>query len=395
MKEIICPKCKQVIEDDSARFCPKCGADIHAATENWICKNCGQSNPAEAAFCKACGESREKQNKLIYSPKFKYALAVVLVILIGGLSSYFYFNGLNEDKYLTNYAAAARDIGEVDGVIVADIKIETLKSTKPETLAEKLKTQQNILSAQEKIFTEMKPFTKYEKQHAYVIALLQKEGEIFGQVIQIISNPLDANAETAIDKIKENIATVKTLEEQIKVPNASLVSNANLSTVPENLLIFVTEQKQINKAKMEKLAANQEFFRHMDDAIHRYDGAKADLGKILESNKKSAIIWSDYFNVLDRAKSERINIRTVVSEIVTPAGTENLKREFRTVLDESISYCELMREAANLGFNNYIFDRIQKENAAKDIDAQVQSSYAVFIDKYNAAKARLTNPNNL
>ena len=395
MKETICPKCKQVIEDDSVRFCPKCGTDIHAATADWTCKNCGQTNAAEAEFCKACGQSREKQTKLIYSPKVRYALAIILVILIGGFGSYFYFKGVNEDKYLTNYAAAARDISEVNGVVASNIKIETLKSTKPETLAEQLKTQKSILDAQEKVFADMKPFKNYDKQHADVIALLQKESGIVAQVIQVVSNPLDANAEAAIDAMKTNIAEAKTLEAQIKVPNTSLVSNVNLLTVPEQLMIFVKEQKQINAEKMAKLAANQEFFRQMDDAIHRYDGAKADLGKILASNQTSGMIWADYFNVLDRAKSERISIRNTVTEIVTPAGTENLKRDFRTVLDSSISYCELMREAANLGFNNYVFDRAQKENAAKDVDKQVQNDYAAFIDRYNAAKKQLTNPNNL
>ena len=83
------------------------------------------------------------------------------------------------------------------------------------------------------------------------------------------------------------------------------------------------------------------------------------------------------------------------SDITAPEGTEDLKRSFRGVLDSSISYCELMREAANLGFNNYHADRMKKENAAKDVDSQVQNDYAAFIDKYNAAKKRLTNPNNL
>lgn len=395
MKEIICPKCKNVIEDAAAKFCPKCGADLQAISEDWTCKNCGQINPTEATFCKSCGESHDKQTKFIYSAKFKYALAVIAVALIGGLGSYFYFTGVNEDKYLTNYVAVARDLNEVNGAVASNIKIDTLKSTKPETLAEQMKAQKNILDSQEKIFSEMKPFKKYEKQHADVIALIHKENEIVGQVIQIISNPLDANTETSINGLKDNIAELKTLSEQIKVPNANLVSNVNLSAVPEQLNLFVTEQKKINEAKMEKLSANQEFFRQMDDAIHRYDGAKLDLGKILDSNKTSGMIWADYFNVLDRAKSERVGIRNVVSDITAPEGTEDLKRSFRGVLDSSISYCELMREAANLGFNNYHADRMKKENAAKDVDSQVQNDYAAFIDKYNAAKKRLTNPNNL
>ena len=389
-----CPKCKQPIDDDAAKFCPKCGADIQAAS-TWTCAKCGQVNPADADFCKSCGDSRDKQTKLIYSEKFRYALAVVAVILIGGLGSYFYFNGANEQRYLTNYAAAQRDLSEVNTAVVGNIKFETLNSAKPETLTEQLKTQKDVLDAQAKTFSDMKPFKNYDAQHADLITLFQKESEIIAQVIQVVSKPLDSTVDATIESIKSNVAAVKSLEEKIKVPNANFVSSVNLSAVPEQLNIFVAQQRKVNAAKMEKLAANQEFFRLMDDAIHRYDGAKSDLGKILESNQKSGMIWADYFNVLDRAKSERTSIRSTVSEIVAPPGTENLKRDFRAVLDSSISYCELMREAANLGFNNYHRDRFQKESAAKDVDAQVQRDYATFIDSYSAAKNRLLNVNNL
>ena len=394
MKEIVCPKCKQVVDDANAKFCPKCGADLQAAS-SWTCKKCGHVNSADADFCKSCGDSRDKQSKLIYSEKFRYAVAIVAVILIGGLGSYFYFNGANEQRYLTNYAAASRDLSEVNSLVVSNVKFETLNAAKPEQLIEQLKTQKDTLDAQAKIFSDMKPFKNYDAQHADLITLLQKESETIAQVIQVISKPLDSTVDASIENIKSNLAAVKSLEEKIKVPNANFVSTVNLSTVPEQLNVFVAEQRKVNAAKMEKLAANQEFFRQMDDAIHRYDGAKSDLGKILESNKTSGMIWADYFNVLDRAKSERISIRSAVSEIVAPAGTENLKRDFRAVLDSSISYCELMREAANLGFNNYVRDRFQKETAAKDVDAQVQRDYAAFIDSYSAAKNRLLNVNNL
>lgn len=390
-----CPKCNQPIADADAKFCPKCGADIQSAVADWTCAKCGQVNSADADFCKNCGDSRDKQTKLIYSEKFRYALAVVAVILIGGLGSYFYFNGANEQRYLTNYAAAQRDLNEVNNIVVSNVKFETLNSANPETLTEQLKTQKDVLDAQAKIFSDIKPFKNYDAQHADLITLLNKESEIIAQVIQVVSKPLDSTVDATIENIKTNVSAVKSLEEKIKVPNANFVSTVNLSAVPEQLNIFVAEQRKVNAAKMEKLAANQEFFRQMDDAIHRYDGAKSDLGKILESNQKSGMIWADYFSVLDRAKSERTSIRSTVSEIVAPPGTENLKRDFRAVLDSSISYCELMREAANLGFNNYHRDRFQKESAAKDVDAQVQRDYATFIDSYSAAKNRLLNVNNL
>ena len=389
-----CPKCKQPIADADAKFCPKCGADIQADS-TWTCKKCGQINAADASFCKNCGSNRDKQTKLIYSANFRYALAVVAVALIGGLGSYFYFNNANEQRYLTNYAAAQRDLSEVNGLVVGNVKFDTLNSTKPEVLTEQLKTQKDVLDAQAKIFSDMKPFKNYDTQHADLIALLQTESEIIAQVIQVVSKPLDSTVDATIESIKNNLAAVKSLEEKIKVPNANFVSSVNLSTVPEQLNIFVAEQRKVNAAKMEKLAANQEFFRQMDDAIHRYDGAKSDLGKILDSHKTSGIIWADYFSVLDRAKSVRTDIRNAVNEIVAPPGTENLKRDFRAVLDDSISYCELMREAANLGFNKYFLDQAKKETAAKNVDAQVQRDYAAFIDAYGSVKNRLLNVNNL
>lgn len=212
------------------------------------------------SFVNFCGESRAKQNKIIYSPKFRYAPALVAVMLIGGFGSYFYFSGVNEEKYLTNCTAAARDIGTVNGNVVGNIKLDTLKSTKPETLAEQLKTQKNILDAQAKIFSEPVPFNSYERRHADAIALLQTESNIVDQIIQVVSNPLDANVETLIDSIKNNIAAAETLEDQINVPNANLAANANLSGVPEQLSLFVAEQKKIHAEKSEKLAANQKFF---------------------------------------------------------------------------------------------------------------------------------------
>ena len=171
MQEIICPKCKQVVTDTETKFCPKCGADIQAAVADWTCQKCGQVNPPSAGFCKSCGDSRDKQNSFAYSTKFRYALAVIAVILIGGFGSYFYFNGENEQRYLTNYAAASRELSEVNTALVGNVKFETLNSDKPEILIEQLKNQKDSLDAQAKTFSEMKPFKNYDKQHADLIVL--------------------------------------------------------------------------------------------------------------------------------------------------------------------------------------------------------------------------------
>ena len=393
--KIFCPKCGAEIQDEDAKFCPKCGAEIFSEKESWFCKNCGDENFGDALFCKTCGKSRDEQKKFIHSDNFKFIMALIFVVLIGGFGSYFYFNNMNEENYLTNYAAASRELVETNEIMESNIKAATLRTANVTELNGKLQKQKNSVDEQANIFSQMKPFKNYEKQHNDVLSLLKKESTLIDQAVHLISNPLDNSAESTLENMRANISAINSLNSQIQVPNATFVSSVNLSNVADQLNIFVTEQKKINKEKMDKLAANKEFFRQMDDAINRYQSARNELDKMLESTRKSDMTWADYFSMLDKAKTSREGVRYTVKDIKTVPGTEDLKRSFMDVLDDSIRYCEMMRAAANLGFNNYNFNRLQKERESKTLNDQIQQEFDSFIDGYNSAKNRMTNMNNL
>lgn len=396
MENKTCPKCGAEIPEGDMNFCPKCGANLlETVSQKWTCQNCGAENSADALFCTSCGESKEKQNSLLYSPKFKFGIILLLVVLIGGFGSYFYFNGVNEEKYLTYYMAAARDIQDADKVVGSQLKISTIKATKTDDLINQLNAQKKILEGQLEIFSRTNPFKNYEKQHDDVINLLQKEISALDQSIQLISNPLDTTTDNTLETMKKNLSTAKDLSAQIKIPNANFSPNEDLLAAPDQLGLFIAEQKKVHAEKMEKLAANQEFFRQMDEALNRYNAARTDLGKMLETTRKSDMTWNDYFNMLDNAKSARTSVRYTVSEIKPVAGMEYLKEEFMEVLDAAIRYCEMMRAAANLGFNNYNYQRYRKEQESHEVDTQVKEKYDAFIQRYESEKNRLTNVNNL
>ena len=396
MENKTCPKCGAAIPEGNVNFCPKCGANLlDAFAEKWTCKNCGTENSVDARFCVACGESREKHSKLFYSPKFRFGVILILVILIGGFGSYFYFNGVNEDKYLSYYTMAARDIQNVDLAVGSKLKVTTMKATKQEELINLLNAQKKILDSQLENFSHITPFKNYETQHDNVINILQKEIAVLDQSAQLVSNPLDSTTDNTLESMKKNLATVKELSAEIQMPKANFSPTEDLINMPDQLNIFIAEQKKVYAEKMEKLAANQEFFRQMDVSINRYNAARTDLGKMLETTRKSDMTWNDYFNMLDNAKSARVNVRHNVSEIRPVAGMEYLKEEFMEVLDAAIRYCEMMRAAANLGFNKYNYQRYRKEQESKEVDTQVKEKYDAFIQRYENEKNRLTNVDNL
>ena len=406
MEQRSCPKCGQEIVDSETRFCPKCGADIQSTVEPWVCQKCGQENTPDALFCKACGYSHEKQIEMasttkgqvlsvVQSKKFLFGVAIIIVMLIGGFGSYYYFNNINETKYLTAYAEAARDIEDANNILSGNIKVEVLKGNKAGDLTKQMQEQKNILDEMALSFSQQKPFANYETQHNDVITLLHKESTLLEQVMQIVAKPLDNNTDSIIENIKENVSDIKSMNTQIQVPNATFVSSIDLSTVPQQLNVYVTEQKQINKEKMEKLAAYQEFFKKMDGAIQRYEAARKDLGTVRDGFNKEGFIWNDYLDALDRAKSSRSSVRYTVSEIDSPAGTEGLKQKFLSVLDASIRYCDTLSAAGNLQRFNYYWQSNEKEKSAKDMNQEVQDSYAAFTENYQAEKNRLTNINNL
>lgn len=406
-----CESCGFESADEDTRFCPKCGVELVEMSEGvWYCEDCGQENPSENRFCKSCGSNKERKalqeikepagmidnaTSLMNKKYFRYAVIGILVVLIGGLGSYFYFSGVNEERYLTYYAEASRQIADANGLLISNVKADLLKTIKPEDLNKQLTEHKKVIDEAASNFAQRKPVKNYEVQQSNLIALLQKESAIIEKIESIVTKPLDASTDAALEGVKTDIDTVKELGAQIVVPNASFVPSADLAGIAQQLQIFVTETRKINKEKMDKLAAFQAFFKKMDEAIQRYDSARDDLGKMLDSFQNGGMIWNDYFSMLDRAKNDRYSVRNTVKNIEAPAGTESLKSQFMEVLDESIRYCELKRMGANLRFNNYWRDAGRKESEAKEANKSVQNAYSAFIEKYNAEKVRLTNFANM
>lgn len=406
-----CESCGFESTDEETKFCPKCGAELTDVMErSWQCKDCGKENSPENYFCKNCGSSKPQQDayenkesadmlgsvkSLMGKEYFKYVVIGIVVVLIGGFGSYFYFSGVNEERYLTYYAEASRQITETNDLLISNVKVDLLKKMKVEELNKQLDEQKKLIDETASNFSQRKPFKNYETQQNTLIALLQKESAIIEKTGTIVAKPLDASTDVALEGIKNDIENVRELGAQISVSNANFVPPTELTTISQQLQIFVSETRKANKEKMDKLAKFQTFFKKMDEAMHRYDSARGDLEKMMSSQNNGGMIWNDYFIMLDRAKTARSSVRYTVKGIEAPAGTEKLKEQFMDILDESLRYCELMRIGANLRFNGYWRDGARKESEARNVSQSVEDEYSSFREKYNSEKIWLTNFANM
>lgn len=250
-----CPACRQMVDHETAQFCPFCGADLYESVNPWKCKKCGQVNEPKAMFCIGCGQSKELQKEkektiggkagyLLRSNVFKYGLLVLFVMLIGAGGSYYFFNNMYEGKYLERYAAAARTVAEAHDVIVSNIKSDVLSQSKPEDIRNRLKETKDALDRHAQEFAQKKPFKDYEKQHADVTDLLQKESLLIDQIVQITDNPLDENTDATMEEIKQNIDAIKELSSGIQVPTASFTPSVDLASAVQQLSIFVSAKKK-------------------------------------------------------------------------------------------------------------------------------------------------------
>lgn len=392
--------------DDHVNFCPDCGAKL-VENNSWVCNGCGTENDAGSHFCKNCGVSRDEQNehkdsvkdKIVefsHTKNFRYmVVGIIMMFAIAG-GSYYYFNNMNEGHYLAYYAEASRTINDTNEIVVSNVKTGVLTNDSAGDIKGKLQTQKDAIDNLSKRFTEKHAFKNYESQHKSMIDILQKESSMLDETILVISKPLEKNTDELIGKVKDDIDGIKELSSQMDVPNTTLISGTDLSVVPQQLTVFVAEQKKfdeekqrLEKEKKERQAAMNEFFSKMDTYIQDYDNAKDDLGTLLESSRKGSIMWTDYFGMINRAKFSRQGIKYQVNKLQTPAGAEEVKKQFIGVLAESIRYCELMSMGANLEYNNHYPSAVLKYNDAKKVNEQVQNDYTSFTSSYTSEKERL------
>ena len=217
-----------------------------------------------------------------------------------------------------------------------------------------------------------------------------------GLAIQVLNNPLDDGLDALLEEAKETVQQIKDLSSQISVPSTVMTLDDDITVLPAQLKAYVVEErkkeeerKRIEAERQARLKELNDFFSEMDAAIDQYNNAKSNLGGMMESDRNGGMIWADYFRVLNQAKSDREAVRYKVRNIKAPQGTEELKRDFLEVLDDSIRYCDVMKIGANLAFNHYYVSSRQKKNEADGIDKRVQSEYGDFIDKYNSCKGEM------
>ena len=420
-----CHKCGNKL-DEEAVFCPKCGAKVAStAAAGWTCSSCGANNDESDSFCSKCGTAKNSvpavRNVSMVSTKpsppenydyndeeltgfqawlaegnnKRFLIIGVVLTLIVGIASFLFFRGMSEDDYLKNYGAVSRTLSESHDMLVNNVTMSSVKEEQVGQLKKDLEQEKQEIDALAETFAGMKPFRNYEKQHKDVIELLQKESSVFDSVITICSNPITPDNDALLEKVKNDTDAIKTLSADISVPNTSLTTASDITMLYQHLQNIVTEQRKINKEKMEKLEAMKKFFNAMDDAIQKYDTSKTDMHQLLQTARKGDMLWMDYFRQLDNVKSARQGVKNKVSSLSAPAGTEALRSELIDILSESIRYCEQMRIAANLQFRDYYVSAGRVEQKAKEMDPQIQTSYDKFMAKYKAEKERLTDIKNL
>lgn len=401
-----CQNCGKKISDTESKFCPYCGSKIEPA--GWQCTNCLTMNDGEARFCKKCGKAKGgthnnnagKSDSLPFTKYkyFKHIVVAVVLLIITACGSYYYFNNMNEGHYLKLYAEAHHALNEANSVIVSNTRQGVLTSDSASELKTRLQKEKDEIDGEAKEFTSRKPFQGYTAQHEAIIELLQKESNVLGLAIQVLNNPLDDGLDASLEDAKETVQQIKDLSGQISVPSTVMTLDDDITVLPAQLKAYVAEErkkeeerKRIEAERQARLKELNTFFNEMDAAIDQYNNAKTNLGGMMESSRNGGMIWADYFRVLNQAKSDRESVRYKVRNIKTPQGTEELKRDFLEVLDDSIRYCDVMKIGANLEFNHYYASARQKLGEANDIDKRVQSGYSAFIEKYNEKKDNLLN----
>ncbi|WP_143005297.1 zinc ribbon domain-containing protein [Selenomonas ruminantium] len=402
----ICSACQKEIHDDGAMFCPYCGAAIHQG--EWKCRSCATLNDKDAKFCKNCGEAQDHDSHQFniddYIQRFreykyfKHIMIALALLIVSIAGSSYYFNNMNEGNYLKMYAEAHRSLNDATSIVVTNTKPGAIKPENAEELSKQLQSEKDEIDEEMKSFTSRKPFAGYTAQHEAMIELLQKESSVLETSIQVIKSPLNEDVDNALNEVKDNTEQIKNLSGQINVSNTVMTLDDDITVLPAQLKAYVTEQrkleeerKRIEAEKQARLNELKTFFAEMDEAIERYNSAKADTGGMMESLRNGGMIWADYFRVLNQARNDREGVRYKVNNMKCPQGTDQLRKDFLQVLDDSVRYCDVMKIGANLQFNRYYASAYQKEEEAKKINENVQKEYAAFIANYNESKSSMLN----
>jgi hypothetical protein len=399
-----CPNCDTEL-DDGTYFCPKCGHDCRER-EEWICKKCNVKNPATADFCKKCGNSfqsqESKEHSIIGKIKswskqkvVRYGLIGLIILIASFSGAYYYYNYMSETHYLLQYAEASKKIADANDTLLKETSPDLLKNDKRDDIQKQLQDKKSDIDDIEERISKTHPLEKYETQQKNLISLLQKESNVLDQTNLAIKKPLSSETDNVIANIKDDIDSIVSLSTQIEVPNTTFALTNNFPVLPHQLTLFVEEERQVNKAKLERLTAMNDFFQKMDSIIQRYDSEKTDFGNLLVTLRNGGYTWLDYFRLLQQAKTMRVGLRNQVNYLKEPQGTEDVKRQLIDVLTQSIQYCDTMHAGANLEFRRNYSGAQTNYTKAKTINESVQDAYTQFTSNYQVTKSQLTNVDNL
>lgn len=240
---------------------------------------------------------------------------------------------------------------------------------------------------------------KCPKQYLPQQQLLDRRAEIqlaaMGQISDILAHPLAAETDGVLESLRQNMNEARDLSNNIQLPGLQLPNSDKATAVADSLSAYCSEQREIYKAKLARLEAMNTYFKQMDSILQKNNEAKTGLGAMLDKIRSGEYGWPDYFEMIDGAKSTRVNLRTQVNRLVTPAGTEEYTAELSRLLSLSVDYCDIMKAGANAESKGDYSTANKKYIEAQTLNDQIQSQYAAFNSKYQAGKSTLTNIDNL
>lgn len=422
----LCPVCAKEMEETD-RYCSSCGSELQAAAR--ACAKCHQLNPEEAHFCMACGDDLAAQeiaaaanlqeihhlaNTAVvplnpidetYTPKAppraqatskKGAvwLGAVLVILAGLVGGFYYLSYQNTQQFLHSSAELANQITASNQLLIEQLSVpitaQTVTSLQ-QTLAESAEKITEAASA----WAAMTCPNQYQSQHDNLQELVQVQTDILAQVPAILANPLANETDNKVATLRENITRAQDINNKLQLPGVQITGIDQLSEVANQLSAYSVQQRQLYQKKTARLNALNTYFQLMDSVIQKNNDAKTGLGSMLDKIRGGEYAWPDYFKLIDSARATREGLRSQVSKISSPAGTEEFTAELSRLLTLSINYCDIMKAGATLESKASYDAANQKYIEAQTLNDQIQAQYAAFINNYQAGKSTLTKLENL
>lgn len=185
-----CKKCGEIYNDESVRFCKKCGGEV--GDEVCYCTKCGKKLSIDEKYCSACGEKNirnisnavnDKSDKkgLGFTIRKKHIIPVVSVfafLMLLFIGIFIKINGYN--NYISNYEkkVQAYDLGSYKDEY--NQKINMAKKVGSSFEFWKISEQKNEL---ESLFLRIKEMNekvhKYKKIYDGVIAELENSGKYY------------------------------------------------------------------------------------------------------------------------------------------------------------------------------------------------------------------------